>query len=243
MVNITGTANMIHFAQQVQAERFVLISTDKAVSPVSIMGATKKMAEWLVRAASEQAGATRFLTVRFGNVLGSRGSVVPFFQQRIREGLPLPVTDPRMTRYFMTIKEAVLLVIEAMLLGESGATYILEMGEPVSIHELAKNLLALSGYDPEGGDAGPGIVMTGLRRGEKLHETLHEEHESLQPSSNPLIRKAVTSRPVPLLAGEEVSTLQELAAAGDQAGLRAVLADILGSENLRQDMAQERTQR
>ena len=104
------------------------------------------------------------MTVRFGNVLGSRGSVVPFFKGRIAAGLPLPVTHPQMMRYFMTIKEAALLVIEAMVLGEPGATYILEMGAPVSILELAENLLVLSGYDPADGDGWPGIEITGMRQ-------------------------------------------------------------------------------
>ena len=190
VVNAGGTANVLAFAETVGAERFVLISTDKAVAPCSMMGATKKLAELLVRHAQAHHGGTRYMTVRFGNVLGSRGSVVPFFQQRLAKGLPLPITDPEMTRYFMTIKEAALLVIEAMVLGEAGATYILEMGEPVSILELARNLLVLSGFDPENGDDGPGIEIVGLRPGEKRHESLLDDGEVLEPSGNPLIRRA-----------------------------------------------------
>ena len=226
-VNVGGTANLIAFARSVGAERFVLISTDKAVLPASVMGATKKLAELLVRDAAAANGGTRFMTVRFGNVLGSRGSVVPFFMHRIRQGLPLPITDPQMTRYFMTIKEAALLVIEAMVLGERGATYILEMGNPVSILELARNLLVLSGYDPAGGDDGPGIQITGLRPGERLHEVLHEPHEELIPSGNPLIRRAEPRDEDPGRVAAALDELLGLATAGDIDGLRARLAGLL----------------
>ncbi len=232
MVNVGGTANLIEFASQVAATRFVMISTDKAVAPTSIMGATKKLAEILVQAASDQNGQTHFMTVRFGNVLGSRGSVVPYFQKRIADGLPLPITDKEMTRYFMTIKEAALLVIEAMVLGEAGALYILEMGEPVSILELAKNLLVLSGFDPENGDSGPGIVFTGLRPGEKLHEGLIEEGEELEPSDNPLINKAVCRFAKQPMAADAVPDLLQLASAGKQNRLRQRLADLLGLSTL-----------
>ncbi len=231
-VNVGGTANLIAFARAVGAERFVLISTDKAVAPASVMGATKKLAELLVRDAAAVAGGTRFLTVRFGNVLGSRGSVVPFFMQRIRQGLPLPITDPEMTRYFMTIKEAALLVIESMVLGERGATYILEMGNPVPIMDLARNLLVLSGYDPAGGDEGPGIEITGLRPGERLHEALHEEDEELLPSPNPLIRRAESRSGDPGRVAAALDGLLALAAAGDVPGLRARLADLLDRPDL-----------
>jgi FlaA1/EpsC-like NDP-sugar epimerase len=227
-VNVGGTANLIAFARAVGAERFVLISTDKAVAPTSVMGATKKLAEMLVRDAAATGGATRFMTVRFGNVLGSRGSVVPFFMKRIREGRPLPVTDPRMTRYFMTIKEAALLVIEAMVLGEPGATYILEMGTPVSILELARNLLVLSGYDPAGGDDGPGIVVTGPRPGERLHEALVEPGETVERSDNPLIHRALAPPEAPAGAAAALGELLALATAGDVPGLRAALARVLG---------------
>lgn len=226
LVNVGGTANLIRFARAVGAERFVLVSTDKAAAPASVMGATKRVAELLVRAAGESPGATRFLTVRFGNVLGSRGSVVPLFQARIRRGLPLPVTDPAMTRYFMTIKEAVLLVIEAMVLGENGATYILEMGEPVPIIDLARNLLALSGFDPENGDEGPGIEITGPRPGERLHESLAAPDETLAPSANPLIRRAIPARPTLADPDAAVAALLGPARAGDRAGVRRLLAQL-----------------
>lgn len=226
VVNVCGTANMIDFARGVGADRFVMISTDKAVSPRSVMGATKRVAELLVSDAGN--GSTRFMTVRFGNVLGSRGSVVPIFQERIRRGLPLQITDPEMTRYFMTIKEAVLLVIEAAVLGERGATYILEMGEPVALLDLARNLLALSGFDPANGDLGPGLEVTGLRPGEKLHEELHGPDEDLQASANPLIHKAVAREPARIDPRRIVADLSAAAARGDRREVRRALADILG---------------
>jgi FlaA1/EpsC-like NDP-sugar epimerase len=232
LVNIGGTANLVEFARRVGAERFVLISTDKAVSPASVMGATKKLAEMVVRRASGNGTGTRFMTVRFGNVLGSRGSVVPFFQKRIEAGLPLPITHADMTRYFMTIKEAAMLVVEAMVMGQQGATYILEMGNPVSILELANNLLALSGYDPAGGDQGPGIQITGLRPGERLHESLNEEYETLEPSEHPLIRKALASGETTDRTMQAIDRLQELAREGEITGLREMLAGLLSRPQL-----------
>lgn len=230
IVNAGGTANLIDFARRVAAERFVLISTDKAAAPASVMGASKKLAELLVRQAQAENGRTRFMTVRFGNVLGSRGSVVPFFMRRIAAGRPLPVTHPEMTRYFMTVKEAALLVIEAMVMGEAGATYILDMGEPVPILELARNLLVLSGYDPEFG--GPGIEITGIRPGEKLHETLLEPGERLQPSLNPLIHRAAHRTGDPAAAAAGLPGLLNLARLGDQCGLRRALGNLLGCPGL-----------
>jgi FlaA1/EpsC-like NDP-sugar epimerase len=227
LVNVDGTHNMVQFARTVGAERFVLISTDKAVNPASVMGATKKMAEMIVRSAAENGGSTRFMIVRFGNVLGSRGSVVPFFKKRIDAGLPLPITHPKMTRYFMTIREAALLVIEAMVMGSGGSTYILEMGAPVSILELAEDLLALSGYDPAGGDSGPGIKITGLRPGERLHEMLHEDYEELVASEHPLIHKTRPVKGRDLMGFEVLVSGRELAWAGDVPGLRRWLAATL----------------
>jgi FlaA1/EpsC-like NDP-sugar epimerase len=230
VVNAGGTANLIAFAHTVAAERFVLISTDKAAEPVSIMGASKKLAELLVRQAQAGSGQTRFMTVRFGNVLGSRGSVVPFFMRRIAAGRPLPVTHPAMTRYFMTIREAAQLVIEAMVLGEANATYILDMGEPVPILELAHNLLVLSGHDPD--DGGPGIEIVGVRPGEKLHESLLEPGEELLPSENPLIHKARNRTGDPAAAQAALPALLELARAGDREGLRRALAVLLACPEL-----------
>jgi FlaA1/EpsC-like NDP-sugar epimerase len=230
VVNAGGTANLITFARAVAAERFVLISTDKAAEPTSIMGASKKLAELLVRHAQANGGSTRFMTVRFGNVLGSRGSVVPYFLKRIAAGQPLPVTDPAMTRYFMTIREAALLVIEAMVLGEAGATYILDMGEPVPILELARNLLVLSGYDPA--DAGPGIEIVGTRPGEKLHESLLDPEERLESSGSDLIHKARCRVGDPRDAAAALPGLLDLARRGDRQGIRRNLAALLGRPQL-----------
>jgi FlaA1/EpsC-like NDP-sugar epimerase len=232
LVNIGGTANMIRFARRVGAERFVLISTDKAVAPSSIMGATKKVAELLVARAAARQDKTRFMSVRFGNVLGSRGSVVPFFMKRIEAGLPLPVTHEDMTRFFMTIKEAAQLVVEAMLLGDTGATYILEMGNPVPIIELARNLLALSGFDPAGGDEGPGITVTGLRPGEKLHEALNESYETLVASEHPLIMKADGAGQETEQVLEALDELLDLAQRGRVTPLRELLAEVLQQPGL-----------
>ncbi|MCP4293230.1 MAG: polysaccharide biosynthesis protein [bacterium] len=234
LVNVGGTKNLTRFATRVGAERFVLISTDKAVCPSSVMGATKKMAEMVVRTAAAESDSTRFMIVRFGNVLGSRGSVVPFFVKRIAAGLPLPVTDKRMTRYFMTIREAALLVIEAMVMGEQGTTYILEMGNPVSILELAENLLVLSGYDPAGIDTGPGINITGLRPGEKLHESLNEDYEDLLRSDHALIRKTKPANGRDLMDAKDLKTGCDLALAGDVENLRLWLAKTLNQSTLAQ---------
>jgi len=232
LVNVGGTANLIEFANLVQADRFVLISTDKAVDPSSVMGATKKLAEMLVFHAASNGHRTRFMTVRFGNVLGSRGSVVPFFMQRITAGLPLPITDPEMTRYFMTIKEAALLVIEAMVMGKRGATYILEMGNPVSILELARNILVLCGYDPSAGDDGPGIEIVGLRPGERLHEVLYDSNEVIEPSTHPLIKQTRFSGGNANDVAEALEDLRSLAKAGDIPALRKMLASLLDSPKL-----------
>jgi len=232
LVNVGGTHNLTRFARAVGADRFVLISTDKAVCFFSVTGATKKMAEMVVRGAAEGSSETRFMIVRFGNVLGSRGSVIPFFMKRIKAGLPLPVTDKRMTRYFMTIREAALLVIEAMVMGGHGSTYILEMGNPVSILELAQNLLVLSGYDPAGGDSGPGIDITGLRPGERLHEALNEDYEELTSSDHPLIRMTKPSHGRDVLPDDELDAGCKLAYDGDVAGVRRWLAGILQQPSL-----------
>jgi FlaA1/EpsC-like NDP-sugar epimerase len=224
VVNAGGTANLVEFARQVAAERFVLISTDKAAEPSSMMGASKKLAELIVRHAQDGA-PTRFMTVRFGNVLGSRGSVVPFFMDRIAAGKPLPVTHPEMTRYFMTIREAAMLVIEAMVLGEAGATYILDMGEPVPILELARNLLVLSGFDPD--DGGPGIEIVGMRPGEKLHESLLDPEEKLEPSGAELIHRARCRVGDPGAVTDGLPTLLELARRGERDELRREVARLL----------------
>jgi FlaA1/EpsC-like NDP-sugar epimerase len=164
-------------------EAFVLISTDKAVRPSSIMGASKRLAE-LVAQDLGRRSATRFVAVRFGNVIGSNGSAIPIFQEQIRKGGPLTITDKRMRRYFMTIPEAAQLVLQASVIGKGGEVFILHMGEPVSILELAETLIALSGLKPHQDIK---IMETGIRPGEKLNEELKFETEETVPTSHPKI--------------------------------------------------------
>lgn len=173
--NVFGTHCCAQAAESAQVETFVLISTDKAVRSTNIMGASKRLAEMAVQLVSETAGTTRFSVVRFGNVLGSSGSVVPKFRKQIEAGGPITVTHPDITRYFMTIPEAAQLVIQAGAMAKDGSTYVLEMGEPVKIADLAKEMIRLSGYQlksPENPYGDMEIVYTGLRPGEKLYEEL-----------------------------------------------------------------------
>ncbi|WP_086443934.1 polysaccharide biosynthesis protein [Candidatus Enterococcus lemimoniae] len=165
--NVFGTKNIAEAAKEYSVENFVMISTDKAVNPPNVMGATKRIAEMFVTGLND-GGDTKFCAVRFGNVLGSRGSVIPVFEEQIRAGGPITVTDFRMTRYFMTIPEASRLVIQAGALAQGGELFILDMGEPVKIHELAKNMIKLSGFREDQID----IIETGIRPGEKLYEEL-----------------------------------------------------------------------
>jgi FlaA1/EpsC-like NDP-sugar epimerase len=175
--NIFGTLNVVEAALDFETRVLVNISTDKAVNPTNVLGASKRIAEYIVLNASEKAApACRFVSVRFGNVLGSRGSVVPTFRDQIRRGGPITVTHPEMTRYFMTIPEASQLVLQAGLLGESGEVYVLDMGDPVKILDLATDMARFSGLEP-GKDIE--IQFVGLRPGEKLHEELFLDQERI----------------------------------------------------------------
>jgi len=185
--NALGTRIVADLAHEMKAEKFVLISTDKAVNPSSLMGACKRVAEIYCQQLASQS-KTKFITVRFGNVLGS-GSVVPKFQQQIRKGGPITVTHKDMTRYFMTITEATQLILEASAMGEDGRIYVLDMGQPVLISELATQLIRLSGKEP---DQDIKIVYTGLRAGEKLHEELFHDEESLTNTDYEKIHLAAT---------------------------------------------------
>jgi FlaA1/EpsC-like NDP-sugar epimerase len=185
--NIFGTWNVARAAVEHGVEDFVMISTDKAVRPTSLMGATKRTAELLI-CALQMEGATKFVAVRFGNVLGSNGSVVPIFKEQIAAGGPVTVTHPEMTRYFMTIPEAAQLVLQAFSIGKGGEVFVLEMGEPVRIADLAKNLILLSGLQP-GREIE--IQYTGLRPGEKMFEELNLQDEHLIPTSDSKIRSYV----------------------------------------------------
>jgi FlaA1/EpsC-like NDP-sugar epimerase len=177
--NIIGTYNLAMVAAEFAVEDFVLISSDKAVRPTNIMGATKRAAELVIR--SFQNGGPRYVAVRFGNVLGSNGSVVPIFKKQIAAGGPVTVTHPDMQRYFMTIPEAAQLVLQASVMGRGGETFVLNMGDPVRIVDLARQLILLSGLNP---GEHIGIAFTGIRPGEKLCEELHVSGERTLPTSH-----------------------------------------------------------
>jgi FlaA1/EpsC-like NDP-sugar epimerase/lipopolysaccharide/colanic/teichoic acid biosynthesis glycosyltransferase len=200
--NVLGTWNVLCAAEEYGIQRFVLISTDKAVNATCVMGATKRMAELLVVAAAQRAGHA-YMAVRFGNVLGSRGSVIPIFQRQIAAGGPLTVTHPDMRRYFMTIPEAVQLVLQASVLGQGGEVFVLDMGQPVRILDLATDLIKLSGLEP-GRDIE--IVYTGIRHGEKLSEELFLEGEDCQRTKHHKIFVANHQDTVQVEAMERVAS-------------------------------------
>ena len=184
--NVSGTKNMADMAVKYGVERFVMISTDKAVNPTNIMGASKRIAEIYVQSLFHQLqktnpDCTKFITTRFGNVLGSNGSVIPYFQKQIAAGGPVTVTHPDIIRYFMTIPEACCLVMEASTLGNGGEIFVFDMGKPVKILDLARNMIRLAGYTPEKDIP---IIFTGLRPGEKLYEELLNQKELTLPTSN-----------------------------------------------------------
>jgi len=218
LTNVVGTRLVAEACRAGGADAMVLISSDKAVNPSSVMGATKRLAEGWCQAldlAERRRGGTRFVTVRFGNVLGSTGSVVPLFQAQLAAGGPLTVTHPEVTRYFMTIREAVELVLQASVLGlegseEAGRIHVLDMGEPIRIADLARQMIRLAGLTP-GKDVE--IRFTGLRPGEKLTEELFHQQEPLAPTAHPSLRLAAPRVANPELLGRG---LDELAAAAER---------------------------
>ncbi|HUN80775.1 MAG TPA: polysaccharide biosynthesis protein, partial [Phycisphaerae bacterium] len=208
--NIQGTKTVSDAAKRHGVRRFVMISTDKAVNPTSVMGCTKRVAEMYIQQL-RQGAATQFITVRFGNVLGSSGSVVPIFARQIASGGPVTITDPRMTRYFMTIPEATQLVLQAGVMGQDGDIFVLDMGEPVKIVDLAREMITLSGLRP-GEDIE--IQVTGVRPGEKLYEELSVSGENVAKTTHEKIyvwrnRKEDWLR-VCKLIDQLVSTVDEL---------------------------------
>jgi len=181
--NVFGTYNVAQAADRFGTQRFILISTDKAVNPTNVMGASKRLCEMIVQMMNDRS-ATEYVAVRFGNVLGSAGSVIPLFRKQIRSGGPVTVTDKRVIRYFMTIPEAVQLIFQAGAYARGGEIFVLDMGEPVRIDDLARNMIRLSGFEP---DVDIPIVYTGLRPGEKLYEELLLSGEGMQKTKNDLI--------------------------------------------------------
>src|ERR671911_549817 len=210
--NAVATRIVAAAAGELGVKRFVLVSTDKAVAPATVMGASKCLAEWAVEAAAHRYANTDFATVRFGNVLGSSGSVVPIFRKQIAAGGPVGVTHPEMTRYFMTIPEAVSLVVQAGAIGGRGQVFVLDMGDPVRIVDLARNMILLSGKEP-GRDIA--VEFIGARPGEKLHEELWSETESVSPSTHEAIL-LVTRPPIDQHWLEaELDELAQLVEAGE----------------------------
>jgi FlaA1/EpsC-like NDP-sugar epimerase len=218
-VNIGGTMVMLDAALAAGVERFVFVSTDKAVRPSSAMGATKRIAELLVADAAERSGRP-YVSVRFGNVLGSNGSVVPIFQEQLENGEPLTITHPDMTRYFMAIPEAAWLILDAAALGTQGDLFVLDMGAPVRLMDLARDLVRLAGRDPDGQP----IEVVGLRPGEKLHEELFYAEEHVQPTASEKVLRSHAAAP-PADIREVARRLLTIATGADEPRLRAAILD------------------
>jgi FlaA1/EpsC-like NDP-sugar epimerase len=223
--NTLATKVVADAAVEGGAKRFVLVSTDKAANPKNLMGQSKALCEWIVEAyGARKDVTTRFCAVRFGNVLGSSGSVIPIFRRQIEKGGPVTVTHPDMTRYFMTIPEAVALVIQAAAIGGQGRIYVLDMGDPVKIVDLARNMIRLSGREP---DADVAIEFIGARPGEKLHEVLWGDGESVTATEHPKVLRA-TRRPIDAAwLEDELAELERLVEAGETLELVARVGAII----------------
>jgi FlaA1/EpsC-like NDP-sugar epimerase len=219
--NAVATRIVAAAAGEYRAKRFVLVSTDKAVAPATVMGASKALAEWAVEAAQHRFPQTCFATVRFGNVLGSSGSVVQIFRRQIRAGGPVTVTDEEMTRYFMTIPEAVQLIIRSGTLARGGEVFVLDMGEPVRIIDLARNMIRLSGHEPESDIA---IDLIGRRPGEKLHEELFNSDEEARATEAEKILAATKPSLDPGWVDEAFARVEELVYSHDPVGLAAMVS-------------------
>lgn len=221
--NVFGTLNVAKCADKYKSKVFVQISTDKAVNPTNIMGATKRICEMIIQTIGKHSKNTKFVAVRFGNVLGSNGSVIPLFEQQIKEGGPVTVTHKDIIRYFMTIPEAVSLVLQAGAYAKGGQIFVLDMGEPVKIYDLAYNLIKLSGLEP---DVDIEIKCTGLRPGEKLYEERLMDEEGMQKTDNGLINIA---NPIELDEAYLWSTLEKLkvAAANETPDMKHLVAGLV----------------
>jgi FlaA1/EpsC-like NDP-sugar epimerase len=224
--NALATRTVARLAARHGVDRFVLVSTDKAVYPKTAMGASKALAEWVVEALGQAEAETTFVAVRFGNVLGSSGSVVPIFREQIARGGPVTVTDPQMTRYFMTIHEAAQLIVQAGGVGRGGDVFVLDMGDPVRIIDLAKDMIRLSGLEPERDIA---IEITGIRAGEKLHEGLFEDSEEVERTHHEKLMRARRAPISPEWLEAELDAVERLANDGDEPGaltrVRAMIAN------------------
>jgi FlaA1/EpsC-like NDP-sugar epimerase len=220
--NIFGTYNVALLARQFRVDDFVLISSDKAVNPTNIMGVTKRVAELIMQGL--QGNGTRFMAVRFGNVLGSNGSALPIFEQQIAAGGPVTVTHPDMVRYFMTIPEAVQLVLQAASMGRGGETFVLDMGEPVRILDLVRNLITLSGLEP---DRDIKIDFVGLRPGEKMFEELKRDGEDVKPTEHEKISLLTGSKTTFEQMSIWLDQLSVLVAAKNVHGLVSKLVEIV----------------
>ncbi|HKP17363.1 MAG TPA: nucleoside-diphosphate sugar epimerase/dehydratase [Gaiellaceae bacterium] len=225
--NTLATKVIAEVAVEFEVDRFVLVSTDKAVNPKTVMGQSKALCEWIVEGYGARTDIpTRFVAVRFGNVLGSSGSVIPIFRRQIERGGPVGVTHPEMTRFFMTIPEAVSLIVQAGSIGRSGQVFVLDMGEPVSILELARKMIRLSGQEP---DRDIRIEFIGVRPGEKLHEELRGEGETVTPTPHPKIL-AVTRAPIDASwLEDELAELESLVAEGETLELVSKLGTMMRS--------------
>ncbi len=222
--NVLATETVARLCRENGVGTFVFISTDKAVDPANVLGATKRFAEMIAQAMDARSSGTRYVTVRFGNVLDSAGSVVPLFREQIRKGGPVTVTDPEVTRYFMTIPEACQLIVQAAASGSHAATYTLDMGEPVPIRLLAEQMIRLTGKQP-GRDIA--IVYTGLRPGEKLHETLFYTDEQYRPTTHSKILEAGARQSSPEQVRSGVERMRDAVARYDEAGLRQILREVI----------------
>ncbi len=223
--NVFGTKNLIEVTRAFKCDKFVFVSTDKAVNPTNVMGTSKRIAELLVQECSCAANCkTAFMIVRFGNVIGSVGSVIPLFKKQIQEGGPVTVTHPDIIRYFMLIPEACQLILQAGAMGKGGEIFILEMGEPVKIDDMARELIRFSGFEP---DVDIKIEYTGLRPGEKLYEELMTDQENVIPTDHKKIM-ALHANCINMEAlNRRLDRLKEMAEKRDGQGIRNLMMEMI----------------